>query len=1189
MTKPLKWIGMAISVLFISTIFWFSIGVSSDHLSEVFPPNEHKFTENSLTTVEITKPMEGHLYMFDRDIAPIGITLVVGGITIEVETSEDIDGIDIYIDDVLKFSDYTYPYSRVWNEKVMGRHVIKAVAHGGNESDEVSVLIFNFPKSRPDATINEIMSDPTGDDAGNEWIELYNAGKSIRIKGWTISNSVGSDIATLPNWVFPNGTYLAVYFGNGINDDDFSDGNATFYVGSNQELFDNDMDECALYTGNPGSKTIIDFVAYCYEGNYTPGVAHDYATKTGIWDEGEYFHIVKEAFSIGSKLPGLIEGKSIGRDANSTDTNVPLDWWLNGGEDAFESSPGRCNLDVFGIVEKKMPVQLSNSVKEKNWTIMFYMAVDHNPLSKEDLNMGGQKKLDSLEPDAFEQLNKLEKVGTDDNINLVFQIDGKTRIEESYRDEDRWETRNTGKTFRGFLLKDNSTEYLDFPSVGARISANSLIYAYMPTGESACIGEKNTGEPDPLAEFINWAIENAPAKHYAIILSGHGWGWKGCMMDNTSHNDWLYMDELNQAFGSVNYKFFDIIGFDMCYMAMIEVGEQIEHYGKIMVASEDIEPAGGWDYKGIFEDLSKNPQWDGEALAKKIIQSYDDHYKFSKSPNPNDDFYTLSAVRLNYDYYNRLMNSMAILSQNLRKGMEDWGDNENAPYTTHGNPGDNCQMDVSNVRHCNRVTYLATMKDDNFVDLYVLIDEINKSNGIYKEYKEGSKDVLSYIKKVLIGQVYNKFMERHGISIYFPRNRITEGRGFSEGKPYNDPEPSRIKSPNDPLAIYAIDITTEHGKVPYEGRSPHPFPETPRLIFRSIGWHFFLHRYYKPCADAGPDQSFELEADENDVEVTLDGSGSSTTDDDTSYLKYYWDLDALVDVPNGKQYLNTTPKDDWDADGKDESNDDNQSYGKIVNVRLSPGTYNVTLTVWDDRHTHKNTEYEPGLQYQTDQGTCIIVVTKKPPKDTTPPTTTITDPPDQSKLDNPDITINGIATDNVGVVELGYHHGWEGGEEDYSWNIDKLTSFEFTFTLEIHPGWNEITVWAKDAAGNEGSDTVTVYYYPKEDTTPPVTTEEVGQPSWENGYVVTPGTLIWLNATDDTSGVDYIYYEVWWDSDSDGIIETKMGEKTAYTSNVELCFADYEIYAEAAELRFYAVDNAGNIEEMKVKQHLVQE
>ncbi|MEA2054889.1 MAG: clostripain-related cysteine peptidase [Candidatus Thermoplasmatota archaeon] len=716
MAKTLKWIGMAISVIFIITIFWFSIGVSSDYLSEVFPPNEHKFTEKSLTTVEITKPMEGHLYMFDRDIAPIGITLVAGGITIEVETSEDIDGIDIYIDDELKFSDYTHPYSRVWNEKVMGRHVIKAAAHGGNESDEVSVLIFNFPKSRPDAAINEIMSDPAGEDAGNEWIELYNAGESIRIKGWTIGTSDGIAVATLPNWVFPNNTYLVIRFGTGANDEDFSDGNGTFYTGTNQDFFDNDMDECALYEGKPGTNTIVDFISYCYEGNYTPGVAHDYATKARIWNENEYFDPMAEPTPPGTKPPSWTEGDSIGRDSYSNDTNTPEDWDITGGKDAFEASPGRCNLDAFGIVSMEMPLQLEAPAQGKKWTVMVYLAADNGPDPGD------------LEDALFEQLNELEKIGSDDNINIVFQIDGWNKTNEVYMIDGKWEGhRNKGKTFRGFLMKDNNREIVNWGRT--RINTSSLVWAYNPPGETAYIGEKNTGKAAPLREFINWSIKHAPADRYILILNGHGAGWKGLLPDYTSRDmlsnmdDYLYMGELESAlFQSAirNVPAFSIIGFDCCLMANIEVAYQIRDWALYMVASEEV--AKNWNYEDVFGHLQKNPDISRSDLAKYMVDSYHTRHKDWKC-------HTLSAIDLGR--LSGIYGGVHSLSIHLKEGMEDWGDTKDQPFDENGDPGDNCQM---NVKSC--LLSAEHYSDRNYIDLYHFVHLLGHNDGIYTGYKK---------------------------------------------------------------------------------------------------------------------------------------------------------------------------------------------------------------------------------------------------------------------------------------------------------------------------------------------------------------------------------------------------------------------------------------------------------------------
>ncbi|MCD6572851.1 MAG: lamin tail domain-containing protein, partial [Thermoplasmata archaeon] len=1124
-------------------------------------------------------PRQGYLYIFDREIAPIGITFVIGMITIQIETTEEINGIDIYIDNELKFTDFTYPYSRLWNERVIGRHVIRVTEHGGDESDEVSVFIFNFAMAKPSVVINEIMSDPKGSDAGKEWIELYNKGDSIRIKGWTISNANGNAIATLPNWVFPNDSYLVINFGNGNNDNDFSDGNGTFYVGSNQEFLDNNMDECALYTGEPSENTIIDFISYCYEGNYTSGIAYEYATKAGIWNDGEYFNPSKQIQDDSITL--LIEEEdSIGRDSYSNDTNMPTDWNTLGGKDAFKASPGRCNFDAFGIVDMEMQSQIGMADKKK-WTIMFYMAADSHG--------------DRLEETAVIELNQLEKVGSDENINIVFEIDGRNKVGRAitvhFPEEDWVGVEDKGMTFRGYLKKDDRTGYVKLVRRGenrwfTQVKKSSLIYAWHRPNESATIGEVNTGTAAPLTDFINWAKRNVPAEHYVLILAGHGKGWKGVLRDYTSNKDWLYMHELKDALSDANVMKFDIIGFDACLMGTVEVGYQIRQYANYMVASEEIEWC--WNfYDKLFKKLQDNPDISPENFSKLIVEQYGE--KRRESHRCSGNYYTLSAIDLGPPFL-ELVQSLDKLSIHLKEGMEDWGDTELERFKEHYSPNDNCQMDVKKILW-NTEFYC----DKNYIDLYDFIFSLACSSDINTYYKEGASSVVNAIDEVVIAEEHgDSHLDSNGISIYFPRNQTLFGpkhnccQGYGnllmKEDPFDYPSPSRLINHASSLAIYAEDHTTQWGKAPYIGNTPHPWPEAINLLFRmNTHWDEFLHRYYKPCADAGENQTIFIPQGQPYATVTLDGSGSSSADDNTSYLKYFWDFDDRKDDSSG----NKIPQDDMDADGIDETNDDNDSMGIKVTHEFAPGTYVVTLTIWDDHHTinDRKTNSTKNTHWKTDQDTCIIRVIEL--LDEEPPIPKIITPEDGTTTANDIIIVTGNATDDVGIKQFGYTLKWKDGETSDSWELDNLTSYEFEFEVELHENWNEITVWAKDYAGNEGNDSVVVYYYPEEDTTPPVTIEEVGQPSWEGGYRVSSETPIWLNATDDLSGVASIYYEVWSDEDGDDNVDTMKANATIPASSVEIHFGEYEVYG-IAELHFYATDNSGNVEEMKVKQHYVE-
>jgi len=192
------------------------------------------------------------------------------------------------------------------------------------------------------AKINEIMFNPFGEDAGNEWLELFNSDlESHNTGGWTISNHDGDTIATLPSWTFPPGGYLQVVFGTGADDSDFSDGTAVFYTQGNLEILNNNKEEIALYTGSPKSSTIADFVSWCSDGDYKAEKAHNHAVKAKQWAEGAFFDI---GFPSGKSVLG---GFSIARDRNSTDTNSPDDWDRNGGADTYFATPGLVNIGPY--------------------------------------------------------------------------------------------------------------------------------------------------------------------------------------------------------------------------------------------------------------------------------------------------------------------------------------------------------------------------------------------------------------------------------------------------------------------------------------------------------------------------------------------------------------------------------------------------------------------------------------------------------------------------------------------------------------------------------------------------------------------------------------------------------------------------------------------------------------------------
>ncbi len=222
-----------------------------------------------------------------------------------------------------------------------------------------------------------------------------------------------------------------------------------------------------------------------------------------------------------------------------------------------------------------------------------------------------------------------------------------------------------------------------------------------------------------------------------------------------------------------------------------------------------------------------------------------------------------------------------------------------------------------------------------------------------------------------------------------------------------------------------------------------------------------------------------------------------------------------------------------------------------------------------------------------------------PEKDTKAPENRIQTPNNGDSVSSP-LIVAGYADDGddgSGVAYLDYKLEWDDGEYNgEGYEVDPPTSYvEYELGplyLEnyIEPGdWITITTYATDAAGNTGEDSVTVTWETQQDTNPPVTEKIIGQPNEQEGYIIWASTPITFQATDDLSGVNHIYYEVWWDSTGDGIVDTLMGYEKIYDDTVTFTVEMWGVYYGYIELRWHAVDNAENIEETHVQEHYVTE
>ncbi len=134
--------------------------------------------------------------------------------------------------------------------------------------------------------------------------------------------------------------------------------------------------------------------------------------------------------------------------------------------------------------------------------------------------------------------------------------------------------------------------------------------------------ERSMGEPAPLSDFLNYSYENYPAEDYALVLWDHGDGpLIGYGKDMLYDNDSLTLSEMREAFSSSPFKGenkLSWVGFDACLMSSAELALVLCDYSERLVASQEIEPAFGWNYSFLSE-LGKT---ETSELLRGICEGY---------------------------------------------------------------------------------------------------------------------------------------------------------------------------------------------------------------------------------------------------------------------------------------------------------------------------------------------------------------------------------------------------------------------------------------------------------------------------------------------------------------------------------------------------------------------------------------
>ena len=139
----------------------------------------------------------------------------------------------------------------------------------------------------------------------------------------------------------------------------------------------------------------------------------------------------------------------------------------------------------------------------------------------------------------------------------------------------------------------------------------------------------NMGEPATLTRFLDMTNQTsaAPESRF-VVLWDHGGAYGGYGPDEV-FNTSMTLDDLNAAFANSTLPKLDMVGFDACLMASLEVGKTMRPYSDRLIASEELEPGHGWDYRYVVPAFVTSNSVDGYAtgLVDNFVDSANHPYE----------------------------------------------------------------------------------------------------------------------------------------------------------------------------------------------------------------------------------------------------------------------------------------------------------------------------------------------------------------------------------------------------------------------------------------------------------------------------------------------------------------------------------------------------------------------------------
>jgi hypothetical protein len=401
-------------------------------------------------------------------------------------------------------------------------------------------------------------------------------------------------------------------------------------------------------------------------------------------------------------------------------------------------------------------LQLRAVNSKKAWTIVIYIAADND-----------------LHPFAWKNIKQMEAIGSNENINVIVQLNTPGYLNPTKR----------------YVIKS-----------GKRL--------LVPADGAALTQKLNSGSPHTLIDCAAWAMKHYPADNLIINLWDHGSGVydpgtariinssdlfrfneitnmlelkhiaeyselmnqgdeqdyrqnaRGICFDET-FKSYMTNQDLKFALSEIQNKVLNgkkiaVLWFDACLMAMLEIANLAKDHVEYLVASEEVEYASGSNYELVLRPFV-DKALTAREFACHVVNSYEKAYQYITRD------YTQSAMDLSG--IAQLEANVSLVAGQILSALQDQKNNSVAKL----------------LQQCKARPFCACFEEPSYIDLrnfYMNLQANINTISLTNAAKEASVKLtlrrlidqgVNLINSIVIANKVGSNQQRAGgISIYFP-------------------------------------------------------------------------------------------------------------------------------------------------------------------------------------------------------------------------------------------------------------------------------------------------------------------------------------------------------------------------------------------------------------------------------------